>query len=38
MNDDDDDECGAVGEIRICRLDRSTGRKTAPVPLCPYPT
>jgi hypothetical protein len=34
----DDDECGAVGEIIICRLDRSIQRKTVSVSLCPYPT
>jgi hypothetical protein len=31
----DDDECGAVGGIRIGRGDRSTRRKPAPVLLCP---
>jgi hypothetical protein len=31
----DDDECGAVGGMRICRGNRSTWRKPAPVPLCP---
>jgi hypothetical protein len=30
-----DDECGAVGGIRICRGNRSNCRKPAPVPLCP---
>jgi hypothetical protein len=30
-----DDECGAVGGMRICRGNRSTQRKPAPVPLCP---
>jgi hypothetical protein len=33
--DDDDDECGAVGGMRIVRGNRSTRRKPAPVPLCP---
>jgi hypothetical protein len=31
----DDDECGAVGGMRIGRGNRSTRRKPAPVPLCP---
>jgi hypothetical protein len=31
----DDDECGAVGGMRIGRGDRSTRRKPAPPPLCP---
>jgi hypothetical protein len=31
----DDDECGAVGGLRIGRRNRSTRRKPAPVPLCP---
>jgi hypothetical protein len=31
----DDDECGAVGGMRIVRGDRNTRRKPAPVPLCP---
>jgi hypothetical protein len=30
-----DDECGAVGGIRIGRGNRSTRIKPAPVPLCP---
>jgi hypothetical protein len=30
-----DDECGAVGGIRIGRGNRNTRRKTNPVPLCP---
>jgi hypothetical protein len=30
-----DDECGAVGGMRIGRGNRSTGRKPAPAPLCP---
>jgi hypothetical protein len=33
--DDDDDECGAVGGMRIGRGNRSTRRKLPPVPLCP---
>jgi hypothetical protein len=35
MTDDDDDECGALGGMRIGRGDRSSRRKPAPVPLCP---
>jgi hypothetical protein len=35
IDDDDDDECGAVGGMRIGRGSRSTRRKSAPVPLCP---
>jgi hypothetical protein len=31
----DDDECGAVGGMRIGRGNRSTRRKSATVPLCP---
>jgi hypothetical protein len=31
----DDDECGAVGGMRIGRGNRNTRRKPAPVPLCP---
>jgi hypothetical protein len=31
----DDDDCGAMGGIRIGRGNRSTRRKPAPVPLCP---
>jgi hypothetical protein len=31
----DDVECGAVGVMRIGRVNRSTRRKPAPVPLCP---
>jgi hypothetical protein len=35
----DDDECGAVGEMRIGKGNRSTRRKPAPVPFCPtHPT
>jgi hypothetical protein len=30
----DDDECGAVGGVRIGRGNRSTRRKPAPVQLC----
>jgi hypothetical protein len=30
-----DDECGAVGGMRIARGNRSTPRKPSPVPLCP---
>jgi hypothetical protein len=30
----DDDECGAVGGMKIGRGNRSTRRKPAPVPLC----
>jgi hypothetical protein len=30
-----DDECEAVGGMRIGRGNRSTRRKPAPVPLCP---
>jgi hypothetical protein len=30
-----DDECGAVGGMRIGRGNRSTWRKPAPMPLCP---
>jgi hypothetical protein len=30
-----DDDYGAVGGMRIGRGNRSTGRKPAPVPLCP---
>jgi hypothetical protein len=35
MIDDDDNECGAVGEMRIGRWNRSTLRKPTPVPLYP---
>jgi hypothetical protein len=31
----DDDECGAVGGMRIGKGIRSTLRKSATVPLCP---
>jgi hypothetical protein len=30
-----DDECGAIGGMRIGRENRSTRRKPTPVPLCP---
>jgi hypothetical protein len=30
-----DDECGTVGGMKIGRGNQSTGRKPAPVPLCP---
>jgi hypothetical protein len=35
IDDDNDDECGAVGGMRIGRRNKSTGSKLAPVPLCP---
>jgi hypothetical protein len=35
IDDDEDDECGAVGGMRIGRGNWSTRRKPAPVPLCP---
>jgi hypothetical protein len=31
----DDDECGAIGGMRIGMGNRSTVRKPDPVPLCP---
>jgi hypothetical protein len=31
----DDGDCGAIGGMKIGRGNRSTGRKHAPVPLCP---
>jgi hypothetical protein len=31
----DDDDCGAIGGMRIGRENRSTLRKPVPVPLCP---
>jgi hypothetical protein len=34
-SDDDDDERGAVGGMRIGRGNRGIRRKPAPVPLCP---
>jgi hypothetical protein len=35
MIDDDDEECGAVGGIRIGRGNRSTRGNPAPVPIYP---
>jgi hypothetical protein len=35
MIEDDDDDCGAVGGMRIGKGNRSTRRKPDPVPLCP---
>jgi hypothetical protein len=35
IDDDHDDECGAVGGMRIGRGNRSTRRKPAPMPLYP---
>jgi hypothetical protein len=35
MIDDDDDECAAVGGMRIGKQNLNNGRKPAPVPLCP---
>jgi hypothetical protein len=35
IEDDDDEECGAVGGMSIGRGKGSTRRKPAPVPLCP---
>jgi hypothetical protein len=32
---DDDDDCEAIGGMRIGRGNLSTRRKLAPVPLCP---
>jgi hypothetical protein len=32
---DDDDDCGAIGGMRIGSGNRSTRRKPVPVPLCP---
>jgi hypothetical protein len=32
---DDDDDCGAISEMRICNGNRTTRRKPAPVLLCP---
>jgi hypothetical protein len=34
--DDNDDECGAVGGMRIGRGKRSTRSKPAPVPISPF--
>jgi hypothetical protein len=31
----DEGDCGAIGVMQIGRGNRSTGRKPAPVPLCP---
>jgi hypothetical protein len=31
----DEDDCGAIGGMRIGRGNRSTMRKPAPAPLCP---
>jgi hypothetical protein len=31
----DDDDCGAIGGMKIDRGNRSTWRRPAPVPLCP---
>jgi hypothetical protein len=31
----DDFDCGAIGGMRICRGNRRTRRKPAPLPLCP---
>jgi hypothetical protein len=31
----DDDDCGAIGGMKIDRGNRSTRRKSAPAPLCP---
>jgi hypothetical protein len=33
-----DDDCGAIGGIKIGRKNRSTQRKPAPAPLCPQQT
>jgi hypothetical protein len=35
MIDDDDGDCGATGEMKIVRGNRSTRRKRAPDPFCP---
>jgi hypothetical protein len=35
MIDDDDDECGAVGGMRIGKGNQSIRRKLAPLSLCP---
>jgi hypothetical protein len=34
IDDDDDDECGAVGGMKIARGNGSTRREPASVPLC----
>jgi hypothetical protein len=31
----DEDDCGAIGEMKIGRGNRSTRRKPAPAPFCP---
>jgi hypothetical protein len=31
----DDGDCGAIGRIKFGKGNRSTGRKPAPVPICP---
>jgi hypothetical protein len=31
----DEDDCGAIGGMKIGRVNRSTRRKPAPAPLCP---
>jgi hypothetical protein len=31
----DDGDCGAIGGVKIGRGNRTTGRKSAPVTLCP---
>jgi hypothetical protein len=31
----DEDDCGAIGGMKIGRGDRSTRRKPAPAPVCP---
>jgi hypothetical protein len=31
----DEDDCGAIGRMKIGRRNQSTLRKPAPVPLCP---
>jgi hypothetical protein len=31
----DEDDCGAIGGMKIGRGNRSTLRKSAPAPLCP---
>jgi hypothetical protein len=35
MIDDDDDDCGAIGVMRVSRGNRSTQKKPDPVPRCP---
>jgi hypothetical protein len=34
----DEDDCGAIGGMKIGRGNRSTRKKPAPVPLCPPQT